>query len=109
MNSVLIASLALPASSLRTRTALQAEILALRHQLAVLHANAPRRLRLKRSDRLAMGVVVAMVPRMAPMSAYRSTDNSDYLASQSFCLVLEPEITAPAEKTGSNGRERLSP
>jgi hypothetical protein len=48
MNSVLIAFLALLASSLRTRAALQAEILALRHQLAVLQANAPRRLRLTR-------------------------------------------------------------
>jgi hypothetical protein len=32
------------ASSFRTRTALQAEILALRHQLAVCGKNAPRRL-----------------------------------------------------------------
>jgi putative transposase len=52
MNSVLIGCLALLASSLRTRAALQAEILALRHQLAVLQANAPRRLRLNRSDRV---------------------------------------------------------
>ena len=51
MNSVLVALFALFASSFRVRAALQAEILALRHQLAVLHKNAPPRLRLQRSDR----------------------------------------------------------
>src|SRR6266852_742463 len=39
-------------SSLRTRAELQAEILALRHQLAVLQQTAPRRPRLSRADRL---------------------------------------------------------
>src|SRR6516165_6293312 len=38
--------------SLRTRADLEAEILALRHQLAVLQQAAPRRLRLSRADRL---------------------------------------------------------
>ena len=52
MISALVALFALMASSFRTRAALQTEILALRHQLAVLQANAPRRLRLRRSDRL---------------------------------------------------------
>ena len=52
MNSVLVGLCAVIASSFRSRAALQTEILALRHQLAVLQANAPRRLRLKRSDRV---------------------------------------------------------
>lgn len=52
MNSVLIAFFPVLASSFRTSASLRAEILALRHQLAVLQANAPRRLRLKRSDRV---------------------------------------------------------
>ncbi len=52
MNSLVVALFALVASSFRTRVALQAEILALRHQLAVFQKNAPRRLRLQRSDRL---------------------------------------------------------
>jgi putative transposase len=52
MNSALIATFAVLASSFRTSASLRAEILALRHQLAVLQANAPRRLRLKRSDRV---------------------------------------------------------
>lgn len=51
-NSLFVALLALIASSFRTRAALHAEILALRHQLAVLQANAPRHLCLQRSDRV---------------------------------------------------------
>ena len=52
MSSLLVAFFALIASTFRTRAALQAEILALRHQLAVLQKNGPRRLRLHRCDRL---------------------------------------------------------
>ena len=52
MSSLFVALFALVASSFRTRAALQAEILALRHQLAVFQKNAPLRLRLERSDRL---------------------------------------------------------
>ena len=52
MSSLFVAFFTLPASTLRTRAALQAEILALRHQLAVFQKNAPRRLRLHRCDRL---------------------------------------------------------
>ena len=52
MNSLFVALFALVACSFRTRATLQAEILALRHQLAVFQKNAPRRLRLHRCDRL---------------------------------------------------------
>ena len=52
MSSLVVALFALVASSFRTRAALQAEILALRYQLAVLQKSAPRRLRLHRCDRL---------------------------------------------------------
>ncbi len=52
MSSLFVALFALVASSFRTRASLQAEILALRHQLAVFQKNAPHRLRLQRSDRL---------------------------------------------------------
>src|SRR5712692_1294657 len=47
-----IALLAAVRSSIRTRAHLEAEILALRHQLAVLQQTAPRRPRLSRADRL---------------------------------------------------------
>src|SRR5438270_13503412 len=52
MSSLFVALFALVVSSFRSRAALQAEILALRHQLAVFQNNAPRRLRLHRCDRL---------------------------------------------------------
>ena len=52
MSSLFVALFALVTSSFRTRAALQAEVLALRHQLAVFQKNAPRRLLLQRSDRL---------------------------------------------------------
>jgi putative transposase len=52
MNAVFVALFALVTSTFQNRAALDAEILALRHQLAVLQSNAPRRLCLKRSDRL---------------------------------------------------------
>jgi hypothetical protein len=52
MSSLFVAFFILLASTFRTRAALQAEILALRHQLAVFQKNAPRRLRLYRCDRL---------------------------------------------------------
>ena len=52
MHPSVTALLAAIRASLRTRAELQAEILALRHQLAVLQQAAPRRLRLSRADRL---------------------------------------------------------
>jgi hypothetical protein len=52
MSSLFVAFFTLLASTFRTRAALQAEILALRHQLAVFQKNAPRRLRLHRCDQL---------------------------------------------------------
>ena len=52
MTPFFIALLALVASTFRTRAAQQAEIMALRHQIAVLQQSAPRRLRLRQSDRL---------------------------------------------------------
>ena len=52
MSSLFVVFLSLVASSFLTRSALQAEILALRHQLTVLQKNAPPRLRLPLSDRL---------------------------------------------------------
>ena len=52
MSPVFIALVALVGSTFQTRAAMQAEIMALRHQLAVLQRGAPRRLRLKQSDRV---------------------------------------------------------
>jgi hypothetical protein len=60
MSSLFVAFFTLVASSFRTRAALQTEILALRHQLAVFQRNAPRRLR-HRCDRLLWVVLYRLV------------------------------------------------
>ena len=52
MSPVFVALLALLASIFQTRAAQQAEIAALRHQIAVLQRSSPRRLCLKQADRL---------------------------------------------------------
>ncbi len=52
MFAVVIALLAALSSTVRSRAELVTEVLALRHQLAVLRRQAPRRLRLRRTDRL---------------------------------------------------------
>jgi hypothetical protein len=52
MSSVLVALLQTLRTSFRTRAALEAEILALRHQLQVLQRSRPRQLRLTRADRV---------------------------------------------------------
>src|SRR5271166_4765311 len=52
MGPVFIALVALVGSTFQTRSAMQAEIAALRHQLAVLQRSAPRRLHLQQSDRV---------------------------------------------------------
>ena len=80
MRSLFVAFLSLFASSFLTRAALQAEILAFRHQLTVLQKNAPPRLRFQRSDRLLWGFALAMVARLGPESIHRSPRYSDRLA-----------------------------
>jgi len=52
MSPFFVALFALVGSTLQTRSAMQAEIAALRHQFAVLQRSAPRRLHLKQSDRV---------------------------------------------------------
>ena len=52
MTALLVAVLAAFRASIRSRLELEAEILALRHQLVVLQRPAPRRPRLRRADRL---------------------------------------------------------
>ncbi len=89
MSSLFVALFALVASSFRTRAALQAEILALRHQLAVLQKNAPRRLRLHRCDRLLWVVLSRFWFRLAAMSADGSARHGPPLAPQSFRLALD--------------------
>jgi putative transposase len=62
MGAVLISLLAGLASTLRTRTSLQVEILALRHQLAVLQRTKRRRVPLRAMDRLLWVALLRLWP-----------------------------------------------
>src|SRR5213079_868592 len=57
MMSVLISALAALRGVIRSRAALQLEVLALRHQLQVLQRTRPRRLRLAQTDRWLWGLL----------------------------------------------------
>ena len=56
---------------LRSQAVLQAEIIALRHQLTVLQRNQPKRLVLNRGDRCLLGLAVTNVVRLAFRSDHR--------------------------------------
>src|SRR5260370_34279187 len=62
MSPVFVALLALLASTFQTRAAQQAEIAAMRHQIAVLQRSSPRRLGLKQPDRLLWILLSRMWP-----------------------------------------------
>jgi putative transposase len=62
MCAVLTSLLAGLTSTLRTRASLQTEILALRHQLAILQRNKPRRMPLRAWDRLLWVALVRLWP-----------------------------------------------
>jgi hypothetical protein len=66
MSSVVVALLQTVRLSLRSRAALHAEILALRHQLHVLQRSRPRQIRLTPADRLLWGLAVAHLGWLAP-------------------------------------------
>ena len=71
MYAVLISLLAGLTSTLRTRASLQFEILALRHQLAVLQRNKRRRVRLRVWDRLLWIALVRLWPNWRKWSSPR--------------------------------------
>src|SRR5256884_3605505 len=102
MSSLFVALFALLASSFRTRAALQAEILALRHQLAVFQKNAPRRLRLHHCDRLTWVVLyrfwsgwrrcLQMVPPDTDRKSTRLNSSHGYISYAVFCLKKKKNL-----------------
>jgi hypothetical protein len=56
---------------LRSQAVMQAEIIALRHQLTVLQRNQPKRLVLNRADRCPVGLVVTVVVGLALLPNHR--------------------------------------
>jgi hypothetical protein len=103
MSSLFVALFAFVASTFRPRAALQAEILALRHQLVVFRRNAPRRVRLHRCVPALVGFVVPILVQLAAMSADGSARHGPPLAPPSFRLALDQEIAPSSRKARSCG------
>jgi hypothetical protein len=99
MSPVFIALVALVGSTFQTRSAMQAEIVALRHQLAVLQRSAPRRPRLKQSDR-ALWILLSWLRPDWRRSLYIVRPDT-VVAWQSVRLALDQEIAAPSRKARS--------
>jgi hypothetical protein len=93
-------------SSLRSRAALHAEILALRHQLLVLQRSMHgRRLRLRTADRIFWGLAIPSMARLASVTLDRHTGNRHCLESERIPLVLdmeEPSTQWPAVRIPRN-------
>ena len=101
MTPFFIALLALVTSTFRTRAAQQAEIVALRHQIAVLQQSAPRRLRLRPSDRLLWIVLSRFWPGWRRWLRILKPDTVPALASKGVYALLDPQIASPAGKARS--------
>jgi len=99
MTPFFIALLALVNSTFRTRAAQQVEIVALRHQIAGLQQSAPRRLRLRQSDRLLWIWLSRCWP--AALAAHPQARHSGPLASNGVCALLDLEIAPPSGKARS--------
>jgi putative transposase len=87
------------AASLRSRVALQIEILALRHPLCVLERSV-KRPRLNCPGPLALGVVVSSVVQLARTRSACQTSDRHRLAIQKLSHVLDLEVPSwPSRKT----------
>ena len=95
---------------LRSRAPLQAENIALRHQITVLQRNR-KRLRLNSGDRFfLLGLAVPPLDRLAVGTGNRQSGNSYPLASQRILSLLGLEKQrcagrAPGDSSGSAGSD----
>ena len=76
----------------RSRAALQAEVLFLRHQLNVLRRKSPRRVALNNIDRLVLTGLYYLAPQIAGRAKNRQARDGDPLASRWFPSLLALEI-----------------
>ena len=84
---------------LRSRAALEAEILVLRQQINVLRRANPRRLRFGSIDRLILGGVCRLFPKTYDTLAIVRPDTVNPLAPRRFQAVLALEIATPLRST----------
>ena len=78
----------------RSRVALQAEILVLRHQLNVLRRKSPRRVALGNIDRVVLIGLYRLAPQGAGGTENHRSGNGDPLASRWFSSLLALQITS---------------
>src|SRR5471030_3336581 len=110
MSPVLMAFLAAIRASVQARAELEAEILALRHQLAVLQRAAPKRPHLSRAD-ACCGCSLPGLDGLAPECPGRTTCHGRPLASPRFRAVLAMAFTPPSSGPtgGGPGHPRADP
>src|SRR5262245_23443094 len=95
MTPFFIALLALVASTFRTRAAQQAEIVALRHQIAAT-SSPPSAI-----GPPAVDCVFPFLAGLAALAAYPEAGHCGSLASEGICALLDPQIAPPSGKTRS--------
>jgi hypothetical protein len=92
---------------LRSRVVLEAEIMVLRQQINVLRRTRPRRPIFISIDRLMLGGVCRLFPKIYDALAIVRPGHCDPLASCRFQIVLALAIATPLRPT--NGAVRNSP
>lgn len=95
MTALFVALLASLRAAIRSRLELVAEVLALRHQLAVLQRTTPRRPRLRSVDRLVWVLLSSVWPNWRPGHADRDARHRRSLASARVRCLLADVLTAP--------------
>ena len=101
--SVLLSLLRTLRTWVRSRSALQLEVFALRHQLQVLQRTRPRRVRLADDGPVALGPVHAPLDRMANGARHRQAGDRHRLAPTGLPAVVDLEKPAPHRATDRAG------
>ena len=99
MTALFIAVLALRQASIRSRLELAAEILALRHQLAVLQRAAPKRRRLRPIDRLLWMLLSSVWPNWRQALQIMTPATVVRLASARVHGLLALELATPSRRS----------
>src|ERR1700726_1564629 len=89
---------------LRSRVALEAEILVLRQQINVLRRTRPKRPRFISIDRLVLGSVCGLFPKVNDALAIVRPDTVNSVAPRRLQIVLALEITTSFRPTDGCGR-----
>ena len=101
MAALFIALLAALRAMIRSRLELTAEILALRHQLAVLQRTTPKRPRLRPIDRLLWMLLSSVWADLGAGGAHRDARHRGALASARVRLLALELATSPGRTAGA--------